>query len=204
MYFVCTIHPDLEETRREGYRGWWMTLTEKKEAIERFYDEKQVIPLSLDHTASKTYGSSIPVPSRVGKVLDLFLDKSGDMAAKCILETDNEAFKRVNTGSHIHGEKWGVSPRIDWSMPDGIEGDRIEKRLTHVALTLDPHFASQGAYIHQWHHREAGVDRIIARHYAGESTFYAAPALLDKLKGTNLIVFRFLFHHALLTLFRLY
>ena len=181
MYFLCTIHPELEETKTKEYIGGWMTLEEKKEAIEHFYKTNQNIALSIDHKADKTYGSFIPKNERVGKILDLFNDKDGDLVAKCILYKDSsDAFNRINEGFHINKEKWGVSMRIDWCM--AIDG-KIDKKLTHLALTLTPYLGKQGTYIHHWSTNEKAIDLTIDREYYNENvgSCYASNQLKNKI-----------------------
>src|ERR1700761_1194466 len=156
MYFLCTIHPELEETKSKGYVGGYMTLEEKKEAIDNFYKTDQNIALSMQHkTKDKNYGSFIPRKEKVGKILDLFNDKDGDLIAKCILYKDTNAFNIINEGFHINKEKWGVSVRIDWCMLPGA--DKIEKKITHLALTLSPYFADRNTYIHHWSTNEKSI-----------------------------------------------
>ena len=171
MYFVSTIHPELPETQVDGYLGEWLTLQDKRDAITEFHatNKKPGIPIVVNHDVEKTYGSLVPVSKRVGKVKDLFMDKDGDLVAKCVLYTGTEAFKQISQGIHLNREKWGVSVRIDWCMPDGLESKRIDKRLTHVALTQTPYLGEQGAYIHHWSHNSVNIDRVIDREYFTEN-----------------------------------
>lgn len=203
MYFLCTLQADLEETRREGYIGEWMTKEEKKDAILKFYKQKQHIPLSINHTTAKEYGAAIPQNERVGRVLDLFNDKDGDLVAKCVIDKDSSAIHRLNKGSYVDGEKWGVSQRVDWCMiPNENGGGKIDKLLTHVALTQTPFLADEGSYIHHWSTNEKTVDKAIHRDYfqEGAGHCFAAPELIHKIKkatdaGINLIMTSFLFRY---------
>jgi hypothetical protein len=178
-----------------------MTKEEKKDAILKFYRLKQHIPLSIDHTTAKEYGAAIPKNERVGRVLDLFNDSDGDLIAKCVIDKDSKAIHRLTNGVYAKGEKWGVSVRIDWTLPGGIEGGRIDKLLTHVALTQTP-YLSDSAYIHHWSTNEKTVDKAIHRDYFQEGTghCFAAPELIHKIKkatdaGINLIMTSFLFRY---------
>jgi len=183
MYFLCTMHPDLPETNEENYIGEWLMLKERRKAIKDFYNEKHNIPLSIEHKADNKYGSMTPANERAGKILDLFLDKDGHMIAKCHLFSENkESFKRINYGSHVNKEKWGVSPRIDWCMPDGLSG-KINKHITHLALTLTPYFDKYGTYIHDWNTNEKTMDAVIQRKYYKENDgkCFAMPELKNKI-----------------------
>ena len=182
IYFLCTLQCDLEETRDKDYVGGWFTIAEKKALIDTFHSRKQHIPISFDHTAEKEFGSLIPKHERVGHVVDLFVDRAGDLIAKCTVDDDNGAVKRLTKGTYIDGEQWGVSVRIDWSMPHGTGGGRIDKTLTHVALTTTP-YLSDTSYIHHWSVNERAVDRTIANEYfkAGDGHCYAAEPLVARL-----------------------
>lgn len=186
MYFLCTLQPDLEETRRIGYIGEWMTKVEKRDAILKFYKTRQHIPLSIDHTAPKTFGCAIPPKERVGRVLDLFNDRHGDLIAKCVIDRESGAVNRLNSGTYLRGEKWGVSVRIDWIISYGLDGmGHVDKTLTHVALTLDPFLAKEGTYVHHWHTNERVVDKTIHEKYyrEGDGECFAAPELLQKIQA---------------------
>ncbi len=206
MYFLCTLQADLEETRKDNYIGEWMTREEKKEAILKFYKQKQHIPLSIDHTTAKEYGAAIPMSKRVGRVLDLFNDKDGDLIAKCVIDKDSKAIHRLNNGSYVNGEKWGVSVRIDWCIIPGSkagETARIDKILTHVALTQTPYLADEGSYVHHWSTNEKAVDNAIRREYYEEGNGYcfAAPELLQKIQtGMEKFNYDFFFVSSLNTL----
>lgn len=182
IYFLSTVHPELEETKVNGYKGQWMTFEEKKEAIRNFYKTKQHIPLSINHTTSKEYGSVIPSNERVGEVVDLFTDKDADLIAKCVLYKGKDGFKTMSHGTYMNNEKWGVSVRIDWCMPGGLGGDgKIEKKLTHVALTRTPYLAAQGSYIHHWSTNEKDINKKIHKEYYQEKDGYCFAS--DELKN---------------------
>lgn len=192
MYFLCTLQADLEETRRKGYIGEWMTKAEKKDAILKFYKQKQNIPVSFDHTAPTGYGMTIPQQERVGRIVDLFMDADGDLVAKCFVDHESGAITKLNRGAYRDGKKWGVSLRIDWCMPDGTAaGGRIDKSLTHVAITETPFLADHGSYIHHWHNNEEVVDRAIQKDYykEGHGHCFAAPQLVEKIIGYCLFCF---------------
>ena len=210
MYFLCTLQADLEETRRHGYIGEWMTKEEKKDAILKFYKQKQTIPVSFDHMTSKEYGAAIPKNERVGRIVDLFIDADGDLIAKCCIDKENSsAINRLNKGAYADGKKWGVSVRIDWCMPGGTAGGRIDKMLTHVAITETPYLADYGSYIHHWHNNEKVVDRAIQKEYfrEGHGHCFATPTLIEKIKvasgmtkGRNIVYDLFCF----ITLYAMY
>ena len=187
MYFLCTIHPELVETQEKDYVGEWMTMQEKRQAIDQFYGRRQDISISFNHTAKKEYGSFIPHEHTAGKILDLFCDADGDMIAKCYIPRDNPAFKQLNQAVHLSKQTWGVSPRIDFCLPEGYGGP-IVKTLTHVALTQTPLMADKGTFIHHWATNEQALNHTINREYftEGQERCYAAKALTDtlsKLKG---------------------
>ena len=192
MYFLCTIHPELEETQEEGYVGAWMTLKEKWEAIDKFYERKRCIPIGFLHTASKQAFSLMPHDKRAGHIIDLFCDAEGDMVAKCVIPRDNPAFAELNRSVHVEKRTWGVSPRIDFALPEGYGGPMI-KTLTHVALTETPLMADKGTYIHHWATNEQAINHAINREYfaEGQGHCYAAPQLkrvLSELKGMRKFV----------------
>lgn len=203
IYFLCTLQCNLEETREKDYVGGWFTVDEKKALVASRQKNNQPIAISFDHTADKTYGSFIPKQERVGHVMDLFVDRDGDLIAKCVVDDENGAVRRLTKGTYVDGEKWGVSVRIDWSMPYGTAGGRIDKVLTHVALTTTP-YLSDTSYIHHWSPSERAVDRLIGREYfkEGDGHCYAAGALLENLRSlqqqeqgmTNYRIVAFLFH----------
>lgn len=215
MFFLATLQADLPETHDDTYRGVWFTKAEKKDVILKFYKLNQTIPLSVDHTADKEYGSVIPTDKRVGRVLDLFMDKDGHLVGKCCI-TNRDTVLRLTKGSYIDNEKWGVSLRIDWCLPGGIECDKIEKMLTHVAVTTDPYLADYGSFVHHWSTNEKTIDRAIHREYysEGDGHCFAAPELSRKLYVStgmplSLIKFVYLFcfiksysHSSLILLFK--
>ncbi len=188
MWFLCTIQPNLAETQEAGYMGEWMTVEEKQQAIEKFHRLNQAIPISVLHTAPKSFGSGVPHKDRAGRVVDLLCDRDGDMVAKCVVPRESPAFRVLHQGTHLNNEVWGVSPRIDWCAVDGETGPyRIIKTLTHVALTLTPAMADKGTYIHHWATNEAAIDSTIAREYytEGQGHCYAAEKLRNRLRELN-------------------
>jgi hypothetical protein len=192
MYFLCTIHPELEETQEEGYVGAWMTLKEKWEAIDKFYERKRHVPIGFLHTASKQAFALMPEDKRAGHIIDLFCDAEGDMVAKCVIPRDNPAFAELNRSVHVEKRTWGVSPRIDFALPEGYGGPMV-KTLTHVALTETPLMADKGTYIHHWATNEQAINHAINREYfaEGQGHCYAAPQLkrvLSELKGMRKFV----------------
>ena len=185
-YFLCTVQPELEETKRAGYVGEWFTVVEKRAAIEKFHRLRQTIPISVDHTAEKSFGSLVPKEQRTGRILDMLIDADGDLVAKCVLTKDSKGLRQVESGVTQKREKWGVSPRIDFCIPGGYGGDgTVIKALTHLALTRTPKMARQGTYIHHWSDDETEIDHIINREYyaEGQGHCFVAPAMADRLKS---------------------
>lgn len=182
MYFLATLHPALEETKKEGYNGKWLTLKEKKAVIDDFYAAQRALPLRMEH-GELAYGNTVPPEERVGKVMDLFLDKVGNIVAKCHL-TEKEAVQQVGSDGVKKKAKWGVSVWLDLYYPRGEQGP-CEKKLTHVAMTTDPWFAEHHTYIHHWAVSEKGIDAQLAQDYyrEGDGECYVKGPLTEKLKG---------------------
>lgn len=198
MYFVCTIQPKLSDEEEGNYIGPWLTQKEKRQAIDLFYAKKQHIPLSIDHTAAGVFGAAVPGEKQVGRVLDLFIDRHGYLMAKCKLSKKSDsACERIIRSMCVEKTKWGVSPRIDWSMPGGLEGP-IDKQLTHIAFTLTPFLADFKTYIHHWAFKQPAIDRIIQeQHYTAEESgglAYAAPSFVERLEAKKLNKGVFLFY----------
>ena len=188
MYFLCTIQPNLEETQKADYLGEWMTVEEKRQAIDKFHRLRQAIPITIAHTAPKEFGSGVPHKDKAGVVLDLLCDCDGDLVAKCMVPRDSPAFNALHHGTHLNGEVWGVSPRIDWCALGGEDSPyRIVKTLTHVALTLTPAMADKGTFIHHWAANEAAIDATIGREYytEGRGQCYAGERLRGRLRELN-------------------
>lgn len=198
MYFLCTVHPELEETKEKGYMGIWMTLDQKKKFIHEFYNYKsfQEIPFSLEHKAQQYYGSVIKRQDRDGKVLDLFIDKRGDIIAKGILYKDTESYKNIedytfNDDDTKKGKPWGVSMRLDCLFPFDDNKDVI-KKITHIALTQEPFFAKKGTYIHHWSNDEDAINRTISKYYYKENM--GSCYITDILKNKINMSYSMLFH----------
>lgn len=182
MYFLCTAQPETPETRDKNYFGGFLTVKEKRGAIDSFYRDKENIPLCMDHVAPEAFGSSVPANKRVGRVVDLFMDKDGDLVAKCILTYDNEqVYKTVMQDIVKNRKAWGVSVRIDWCMPEGEDGP-VHKQYTHIALTQTPYLGEHGSYIHHMAFDEKTIDKVVAREYLnpGDGDCYASQSFLDK------------------------
>lgn len=185
MYFLCTAQPETPEIGDKDYFGGFLTVKEKPGAIDSFYKDAEHIPLCMGHVAEESFGSSVPASMSVGKVVDLFMEKDGDLVAKCLLTMDNEeVYKTVMQDIVKNGKAWGVSVRIDWSMPDGLEsGGPVFKQITHLALTQQPYLGDHGAYIHHMAFDEKKIDEILLREYykQGDGHCYASDTLMDKL-----------------------
>lgn len=192
MYFLCTIQPNLKETQEAGYLGEWMTVEEKRQAIDKFHRLNQAIPITVLHTAPKSFGSGVPHKDKAGRVLDLLCDRDGDLVAKCMVPRESPAFRVLHQGTHLNGEVWGVSPRIDWcALGGGDSPYRIVKTLTHVALTLTPAMGDKGTFIHHWGTNEAAIDSTIGREYytEGQGHCYAGEKLCASLRELNGMIY---------------
>jgi hypothetical protein len=178
MYCIATLHPDLVEARRPGYRGVFFTRREKRKLIREFYAKRLEIPLCIDHCGATTCGFVVPEAERIGRVCDLFNDERGQLMVKLKLDNTHPAYARINRGMEIHKELWGVSVWIDYYSTG-------RKALTHVALTTDPLFAAHGTWIHGYGLEEYKLDRAVARHFyqEGRGQCFAAPDYQRRLTG---------------------
>jgi hypothetical protein len=178
MYCVATLHPDLVEARRPGYRGGFFTRKEKRQLIRKFYAKRLEIPLCIDHCGAVTCGFVVPESERIGRVCDLFNGEQGQLMVKLKLDNTHPAYARINRGFDIYKEAWGVSVWIDFY-------NTGRKELTHVALTTDPLYASHGTWLHKWGLEEHVMDGYVADHFykAGQGQCYAAPDYRRRLSG---------------------
>lgn len=178
MYCVATLHPDLVEARHPDYHGGFFTEREKRRLIRKFYKQKLEIPLCIDHCGAQTCGFVVPDSERIGHVVDLFNGRDGQLMVKMKLDNRHPAYARINRGMEIYKELWGVSVWIDFY-------NTGRKELTHVALTTDPLFASQGTWIHARGLEERLMDEVIAKHFYkhGDKHCYATPEFEKRLSG---------------------
>jgi hypothetical protein len=180
MYFLATLHPPLgKEFEDEGF----LTLEEKRKAIDEFYDLKEDIPLCVDHGSGKTHGYVVKEEEKVGKVLDLFNDEHGNVVAKCIHYMDNDHYSKMD----FDKDKWGVSMWIDIQYDHNAETKEISnktKKLTHVAVTISPAFADYNTFVHHWSLEEYGLNGVINKEYftEGKGQCYASKSFKDKIK----------------------
>jgi len=195
MYFIAKLHPRLVETQTDGYKGKWLTKREKQREIKRFYEKNLQIPLNIGHFDCDRFGFVSPLRSNnvnIGRVIDMFNDKNGELVIKALLYNTHPAYKQINQGVYLSGEKWGVSIWLNLMYENGFDSGPTTKCITHVALTTDPYFASEGTYIYHWGLSEAAVDKTIHELYYDEknSNCYAMPQLIEKLAGTFLLLLR--------------
>ena len=188
MYFLGTIHPEIEETKQDNYKGIWLTLDEKQQVINDFYvdiDKKNIIPLTITHKSREELGSVILPKDRVGKVLDLLLDKDGNLIAKCKLNNrDSDVYKDFKYGKTQEERKWGLSLRIDATLLKGTAsgGDAVIKRITHIAFTRTPYLSDGNTYVHHCAETEELIDKTISRHYYKENNGHCFISLHSPLK----------------------
>jgi hypothetical protein len=183
MYRLATLHPNLQEASSEHYDGLFFTKAEKEKQIRDFYQKKQEIPLCIDHCGADTCGFIVPEDERIGSVVDLFNNKRGEMMVKFKLDNNHPAYRLINQGIDLNGEKWGVSVWIETKR--NLRMGTTDKQLTHVALTTDPFFASHGTFLHRYAIDEKALDREIARIYYDErnTECYASAEFKDRLRG---------------------
>lgn len=180
MYWLAKLHPNLVNVKGgERYKkSLFANQREKKRAILEFYANREVIPLCIDHCGAETCGFVVPQQERIGTVRDLFNNAPGEMVMVLHLDGAHPAFKQINRGLFMHKQRWGVSVWIDL-----YESGR--KKLTHVALTTDPHFARYGTWLDKWAVEEWAIDSEVARHHfqRDRGLCYAAPEFVKKMTG---------------------
>ena len=192
MYFLGTIHPDLEETKKEGYIGVFLTLDQKKHNIDEFNKGRRTagiggkelrplinIPFTIEHKSRKELGSVILPSDRVGKTTDLLLDNKGNIVVKGIVDKDTVVYNDLKYGKTEEERKWGLSLRIDATFKEikdektgNIIGIDSIKRITHIAFTKTPYFADKNTYIHHCSEKEELIDKTIQKYYYKENDGY--------------------------------
>jgi len=189
MFLVAKLHPDLPEANNKHYTGTWLSRKEKKEQIRIFYEEEREIPLCVDHLDAGKFGF-IDGANVIGRVVDLFNDREGNMMVKCQLSPEHKSYLEINEGIFHRGEKWGVSVGLS-QQPAPLPGGRRVKELVHVALTTQPGFQRYGVQLSDWGLNEDVVNATIAKKYyrQGREKCYATEAFETKLKGVSFFEF---------------
>ena len=184
MFLLAKLHPRLEETEQEGYQGDWLSRAAKERVVNRFYQEKQRIPLCIDHRDIGAFGH-VKEGNRVGQVKDLFINGQGELMMSCELFNHHRAaYKEVNQGIFRDKKLWGVSV----GMANTKRGDGTKSRnLVHVALTSDPAFAAHDTFVTHWGLNEKKLNKVIAGQMKGDGLY--RPELLHKLEGVKDFLF---------------
>ena len=179
LYCVATLHPPLSDDTDDEF----FTRAEKEAQIKAFYREKQRIPLCIDHCNADTPLFVVPARERIGYVLDLFINRDDAMMVKFRLSNKHPAYKQIYDGITQRREKWGVSVWID-RLQNRSTG-QVTKKLTHVALTLDPRFADYNTFTHKYALNENMINTYIASQFyrCREHKCFAAKEFKRKLWG---------------------
>ncbi len=188
-FHLAKLHPNLVDDRDSRHQGLLLTRQEKERVISDFYAQQQHIPLCVDHCNATRGGFVVPPEERIGRVLDLFNDRHGQMLVKFQLDGTHPTFSPLMRGMHELGEQWGVSVWIDVAR-DGRTGSIKDKQLTHVALTQDPYFANHNTFLRDWSPTSTGIDSLIVKkalYSEGQGECYATDALKAKLKGVCIL-----------------
>lgn len=184
-YHLVKLHPQLLGDGRDGHRDTLLQTREEKERVVRdFYDKRQHIPLCLDHCGATRGGFVVPQEQRIGRVVDLFTDRHGQLLVKLHLSGGTPAFQQITRETH-QGVPWGVSVWLD-VLRDRPGGTISEKRLTHVALTKDPYFARHNTFMRDWSPSESGIDALVHKmglYEEGAGECFAGEPFKAKLKG---------------------
>ncbi len=184
VFILATLHPNLDEYNHPSYRGPWLSGDEQKKLIDVFYKEKKYIPLSYEHMNCRGYGF-IGDRDTIGKVLDLFISKNGDLMVKCILNDDHPASLKIQKDIIENKIRWGTSVGLAQLENKDDADARTIKDLSHVAFTTDPGFAEHNTYLHYWNLKEVSIDSIIERNYykKNDGRSYASSQLQQKMHG---------------------
>lgn len=181
LYCVATLHPPPQ--KYNDVYDEFFTRAEKEEQILRFYREKHRVPLCIDHCNADEPLFFVPHGERIGYVLDLFINRNNAMMVKFKLSNKHQAYKHIYDGINYRRESWGVSVWIDRLADRRTK--KMTKRLTHVALTLDPRFAEYDTYTHQYALNEDIINSVISREFykSGDGDCFASKELKRKLWG---------------------
>lgn len=199
MYFLSTLHPRNSDIH-SYYREMYFSRPDKEEQIKRFYQRRVNIPLCLDHCGGESAGVVVSPEERIGEVLDLFINRKGEMMAKLKLDDRHPAYRKIKDGIHNKREKWGVSVWIQ-HVKD-LRTGRVTKDLGHVALTTDPLFADQNTFLHWYGVQESGIDKVIAKDFYQESVgqSFSSREMKLKLESMKKILNSMLFNSSLILL----
>jgi len=176
MFFIAKLHPNLTEYNDTNYKGSWLSKINKENIINRFYKEKNNIPLCIDHRDIGKFGF-VKYNNIVGNVIDLFNNKDGELMIKCKINNEHPSFPEITQGIFKKKEKWGVSV--------GLINNSDSKSLVHVALTTDPGFANHNTFLFKYSLTEDIINKVIAREYYNENNknTYATDEFRAKLKS---------------------
>jgi len=178
MYCIAKLHPNPANAGARNYKGNLFTADEKKRTIREFYTFNEVIPLCIDHCGAETCGFVVPDQERIGTVQDLFNNERGELMVVLKLDQKHPAFKQINRGLWMQKQPWGVSVWID-----RYQSGR--KKLSHVALTTDPHFANYDTFLDKWAVEEWAIDSEVYRNYykKGRGQCFASTQFVKKMAG---------------------
>jgi hypothetical protein len=183
VFFLATLHPNLPEYNSPTYRGPWLSKDEQKNLVNVFYREGRYIPLSFEHVNCRKYGF-IGQPDTIGKVVDLFIAKDGNLMVKCVLNDDHPASLKIQKDVIENKIRWGVSVGLAQLQNEEDTASSI-KDLSHVAFTTDPGFAEHNTYLHYWNLKEGPIDSVIEKLYykKNDGQSYASEQLQKKIHG---------------------
>jgi hypothetical protein len=166
MYFIATLHPLIDPNSQDAKDGY-LSVSDKRDIIRDFYTPgAEEIPLCVNHGEGDVVGAGykVAIEDRIGKVLDLFNNKEGEMVVKCVLSPESKHYQSVNQSIFTDNAKWGVSVWVDITdFKDDVTP--VKKNLTHVALTNEPYFGEYNTFIHHWSLNETAIDRVISEEY---------------------------------------
>lgn len=179
LYGVGLAQPALTDDVDDEF----LNRADKETQIRHFYTRKLRIPLCLDHCNADHVGFVVPEHERIGYVLDMFIGRDDALMVKFKLNNNHPAYNKIHDGLTKRHEAWGLSVWVD-RYRDGWSG-RVTKKLTHVALTLDPRFADYDTYMYKYSLSENLINNeILGRFYKqGQGGCYATKELKKKLLG---------------------
>jgi hypothetical protein len=170
-YYLVKLHPNLVDDRLPHHSGLYRERAEKENCVKGFYDKTRHIPLCVDHCNNTTPGFVVPDSERIGHIVDMFIDRQGQVITKLYLKPDHPEFKRITQSMIKDKQAWGASVAIDVAREGGPQGRIMSKELTHVALTTDPYFAQHNTFIRDFapEGHEKALDRFVANNLYKEN-----------------------------------
>lgn len=179
LYGVGLAQPAVKDDVYDEY----LTRADNERQILQFYRTKRKIPLCLDHGDGDRPGYIVPERDRIGYVLDLFIGRQNALMAKFKLSNKHEAYNRIHDGITERHEPWGLSVWIE-RLEDRTTG-RVVKKLTHIALTLDPFFADYNSYMYRYSLNENLINNAILGdlYWPGAGCCYGTREFKKKLLG---------------------